>query len=129
MARRDHGQPGIYNSTALSLSTGEGSALATDAAGRLITNPGGFTTYESKSFTITGAQTNYNVATQQTMFATSKRSMSITSDIASTIKLNAATNDGIALGAGEQLTIDGYTTSNVFITTTGNTVVRIISFA
>lgn len=129
MARRDHGQPGIYNSTALTLSTGEGSALATDAAGRLITNPGGFTTYEAKQFTIAGAQNDYNVATQQTMFATSKRSMSITSDIASTIKLNAATNDGIALAAGEQLTIDGYTTSNVFITTTGNTVVRIISFA
>lgn len=90
---------------------------------------GRYRTYESKSFTITGAQTNYNVATQQTMFATDKKTVSVKCDFACTIKINATTNDSISLEAGEQITIDGFAVSNIFVTTTASTTIRILSFA
>lgn len=38
MARIKHGMPGIFNATPLTLSDGEGSALATNSAGQLVTN-------------------------------------------------------------------------------------------
>ena len=37
--RTSHGLPGIYNSTPLSLSDGQGAALAVDSAGRLTLDP------------------------------------------------------------------------------------------
>ena len=69
MARVQHGLPGIYNSSVFTLSTGEGSALSTDANGNIIissTNAGGTsktllskTGSASATFTvITAAATN-----------------------------------------------------------------------
>lgn len=39
MARTKHGLPGVYNSTAITLSNEEGAALALDSAGQVITSP------------------------------------------------------------------------------------------
>lgn len=42
MARTDHSLPGVYNATALSLSDGDGAALALDATGALKTYQDGY---------------------------------------------------------------------------------------
>jgi hypothetical protein len=122
-----HGLPGIYNATDLSLTDEDGVALATDSRGRLLQSTENYSSYEAKTFTISGAQTNYNIATSQTMFATPVRQISVYSDVASTVKLNATGNDGIVLAAGEEITIQGLLVSNVFVTTSGNTVIRIVA--
>lgn len=89
-----------------------------------------YTAYEAKSFTISGAQNDYNVATQQTMFAVPRTKVLIKSDIACTLELNASTSVGqIVLAAGEQITIDQFSITNIFITTTGDTAIRIVAFS
>lgn len=75
MARTSYGLPGIYNSSDFTLSSGDGSALTTDAAGRLqlsgldITNtvfpvqfkPVAVSTYSWTSFQNLGANATLNV--------------------------------------------------------------------
>lgn len=129
MANTQHGMPGIYKSAGMNLSDGQGSALATDSKGQLLlSGASGFTSYSAKTFTIGGAQTNYNVKTAQSLFASTASSVTLKTDIACTIKINAATNDGIALDAGEEIVISGFLAgiSNIFITTTADTAIRII---
>jgi len=89
---------------------------------------GSFGSYEAKTFTITGVTTNTDVKTTQSMFATvpSASKVSIYSDIASTVKLNSASNSGITLIAGEEITVSGMEITDLFITTTANTVIRVI---
>lgn len=83
--------------------------------------------YESKTFTILGATTDTNIKTTQTMFGTvaTAKSVAVYSDIACTVKLNANTNDGIVLVAGEEKVIEGLDVTNLFITTTADTVIRV----
>ncbi len=86
-----------------------------------------YTLYESKTFTITGATTDTNIKTTQSMFGTvaTAKSVAIYSDIACTVKLNANTNDGIVLIAGEEKVIEGLDVTNLFITTTVDTLIRV----
>lgn len=86
-----------------------------------------YTLYESKTFTITGATTDTNIKTTQSMFGTvaTAKSVAIYSDIACTVKLNANTNDGIVLIAGEEKVIEGLDVTNLFITTTADTLIRV----
>ena len=88
-----------------------------------------FTAYEAKTFTITGAQTNYDVATSESMFATSRTTVSVKTDIATTLKLNATGGGSILLAAGEQITIENFNITNLFITTSGTTVIRVVAFS
>lgn len=89
-----------------------------------------YTAYEAKSFSITGAQNDYNVATQQTMFASPRTKVMIKSDIACTVELNASSGVGaIVLAVGEQFTIEDFSVTNVFITTTADTAIRIVAFS
>lgn len=129
MARTTNLYPGIYNSTAFALSDGEGSSLSTDAAGRLITNPGGYTTYESKSFSI-GAETDYDVKASETLFATTKRCVMLKANQICTAKFNSSSNNAFTFAANEQITIEGMDITNIYLTTTEvATAFRIISFA
>lgn len=90
-----------------------------------------YTLYESKTFTITGAQTNYNVETSETMFAIVETAKNITvyADVACTVKLNATGNSAISLLAGEEINITGLAVTNLFITTTADTVIRVVMFS
>ncbi len=129
MARTTNLYPGIYNSTAFTLSTGEGSSLSTDAAGRLITNPGGYTTYESKTFSI-GVETNYDVKAEETLFATTKRCVMLKADQICTAKFNSSSSNAFTFAANEQITIEGMDITNIYLTTAAvATEFRIISFA
>jgi len=69
------------------------------------TDSSNYTLYESKTFTITGAETDYNVKTAESMFATvtSAKSIMIYTDIASEVNLNLSTNNAIALLSGEEI--------------------------
>lgn len=84
--------------------------------------------YESKQFTISGAQTDYNVATQQSLFARTMRRVRVLSNIASVVKINSASANSINIAAGEEVTIDDLGVSNLYITTTADTIIRIVSF-
>lgn len=113
-------------STADSVSVTYKTRIAPSVAGQTAL----YTAYEAKSFSITGAQNDYNVATQQTLFVTPKTKVIIKTDIAATLELNASTGVGqIVTTAGEQLTLEDFPISNIFITTTADTAVRIISFS
>lgn len=90
---------------------------------------GGWDTYTSKEFTITGAQTNYNVATQQSgSFATPAERVIIRVDATVTLRFNANTNDAITVTSAENFDSAGMVADirNVFITTTGDTAVKIL---
>lgn len=89
------------------------------------------TNYESKTFTISGAQSNYDVKTNQSMFSTvtTATTVQVYVDIAATVKLNAAGNDGIQMVAGEDFVVSGLDVTNLFITTTADTVVRVTMFS
>lgn len=94
--------------------------------------PGGFTTYSSDEFTITGAQSDYNVATSQAgSFTTPAERIIVRSDADIEININAAANDAITLTAAEGV-FDSTTTmasiTNVFITTTGSSAIKILRF-
>ena len=89
-----------------------------------------FSSYEALSFTIVGAESDYNVKAEESMFSTvtTATKVSIYTDIASSIKLNSDTNDSIGLLAGEEITLSGYPITNIFIDTTADTDVRVILF-
>jgi len=92
------------------------------------TDSNNYTLYEAKSFTITGAQTDYDIGTTQSMFDTvaTAKSISVYVDVAATLKLNATGNSGIGIIAGEEINLEGLPTTNLFMTTTADTVVRVI---
>jgi hypothetical protein len=89
-----------------------------------------FTLYEAKTFTITGAETNYNVDTEESMFSTvaTSKVTTVYADVACTVRLNLAAASTINLLAGEEIRISGYPVTNLFITTTADTVVRVVLF-
>ncbi len=92
--------------------------------------PGGvavpYTSYESKTFTISGAVSNYDVkANQVTLFTQTYKEMEIHTDIASTVKLNSASAVGVNLLATEAKKFSNFSMTDAFITTTGDTVIRI----
>lgn len=107
-------------------SVGSKNALDVNIAGQ---SSGGslYTVYEAKTFTISGATTNTNIKTTQSMFGTvvTAKSVAVYSDIACTVKLNATGNNGIVLLAGEEKVIEGLDVTNLFITTTADTVIRV----
>ena len=105
-------------------------AAAGVAANPMVVNTAGiaYTGYESKGFTITGAQTDYDVKVNQSLFATAKTSVTIKTDIACSVRFGVIGNSQITLAAGESLTIDKMSMANCFITTTGTTVIRFIAF-
>ncbi len=85
-----------------------------------------FLGYEALKFTITGAQTNYDVGSNQaTLFVHPYRQMTVKVSVASTVRLNTTSMGAIAMGTGEIRTIDKFTTTDAFITTTGDTDVTI----
>jgi hypothetical protein len=86
------------------------------------------TTYESDQFTISGAQSNYDVALNTGKPSKTSRSITIKAFSACTIKLNSTSNDAITFAAGEQQTISDLPVSNLYVTTTGDTIIRIISY-
>jgi hypothetical protein len=86
-----------------------------------------FTAYEAKSFTITGAQTNYAVKAQQSMFAVARKKVLVKTDIACTVRFGVVGNSAISLAAGEQFSMDKFSCVDVFITTTADTVIRIVA--
>lgn len=90
-----------------------------------------FTTYNAKTITIPAAQTDYDIAaTNQTLFTSTQKYVSIyAKDAAITVKLNDDGNDGIDFDSGEQQVWDEKEITNVFITTTVETIVRIITQA
>ncbi len=85
------------------------------------------TSYESAQFTISGAQNNYDVKTNTSKPSKTSRSITIKAFSACTIKLNSSANDAITFAAGEQQTFNDLPVSNLYVTTTGDTIVRIIS--
>jgi len=68
MARTDHGYPGVYNSTFFTLTSGEGSALATDASGVLIS-----TARRADAFQATITSADATTATQVKAKTASKK--------------------------------------------------------
>jgi len=86
-----------------------------------------YTLYESKAFTITGADTNVNIKTTESMFATvaTSKNTQIYVDKACTVRLGLVGNDAISLLAGEEINISGLAIINLFITTTETTAVRV----
>lgn len=86
-----------------------------------------FTAYEAKTFTITGAQTNYAVKANESMFAVTRREVTVKTDIACTVRFGVVGNAAISLAAGESFTMDKFSCVDVFITTTGTTVIRLIA--
>lgn len=89
-----------------------------------------FDSAEGKEFTIAGAQTDYNVATQQSLFAIPRTKVEILSNVAATIEVNTGTSAPftIALKANEEKVIEDFTVTNLFITATDATV-RVIAYA
>lgn len=87
-----------------------------------------YTAYEAQQFTITGAQSDYDVATQESMFVNDALEVSIISSIDCSFKLNSASNDSIPLLAGQERVIGKFDISNLFITTTADTDIEIIAF-
>ena len=102
-----------------------------DAPTPLVVNSEGvaYTAYEAKTFTITGAQTNYAVKASQTMFAVTRTSVKVKTDIACTVRFGVVGNSAVDLAAGEQFTMDRFSMADCFITTTGTTVIRLIALS
>lgn len=88
-----------------------------------------YTAYEAKSFTITGAQTNYAVKAQQSMFAAARKKVLVKTDIACTVRFGVVGNNAISLAAGEQFTFEKFSVDDLFITTTADTVIRVIALS
>lgn len=86
-----------------------------------------YTAYEAKTFTITGAQTNYDVKVSESMFAAARKEVTVKTDIACTVRFGVIGNAAIALAAGESFTMDKFSMANIFVTTTGTTVLRVIA--
>lgn len=93
--------------------------------------------YESLEFSITGAQTHYNIKTQITdafTRVTKPSHIVIRADVDivvkfSTTKKGAVTSDNnraITIEAGTVFVSDGMVVTNIFITTTATTAVKII---
>lgn len=115
MTRTIHGLPGIYNSSALSLSNGDGAALAIDSAGRLIIGGSGTEAVAAPtSVLVVGGVYNSSAPTYSTGQATQ-----LQSDVNGNLKVTNAT-----LLAGEDLTNNKmvvehqYTPSGVLLTDT-----------
>jgi hypothetical protein len=89
---------------------------------------GGYNTYASKEFTITGAQENYNVKTQQSTFTTAAERIVLRVDTDVTIKLNSTGNDSITVTSADGFDSAGLVVNltNLYITTTGNTAVKLL---
>lgn len=85
-------------------------------------------TYESAQFTVNGSQTDYDVKAATGKPSAASRSIEIKASVACSIKLNSTSNDAIAFAAGEQKTFSDYPVSNIYVTTTDATVIRILSF-
>lgn len=104
------------------------STLATQLAGSGISvNDNSLsTTYEAKSFSI-GAETDYNTKTAEGLFGTAHKNVKFKTDIACIIKLNDVANDPITLQATEELPITGISVTNIFVTSTAATSIRIIA--
>ena len=88
-----------------------------------------YSKYEATQFTITGADTNYDVATEETFFVYQAKKIDVYVDTACTVKINSASNDAINLAGGEQFTFESEQAfiTNLFITTTSDTIVRIVA--
>lgn len=85
--------------------------------------------YESKTFTITGAQTNYSIKTEQSVPTVTRNVVNIKADVACTIKFNDTTLAPIGIAAGETRTFDHLVAINdIFVTTTATTVIRVELF-
>lgn len=89
-----------------------------------------YTSAEGKEFSITGAQTDYNVASSQTMFAVTRTKVLILADAACVVEVNTGTSPALTINlkANEQHTIENFPVTNLFITTTGTTAVRVIAY-
>lgn len=74
--------------------------------------------YESKEFTLANGSTDYNVKTQQTMFAKFKHAHHVTirTDEEITVKFNKTTEQAITVEAGSRLVTDGILVTNIFLT-------------
>jgi hypothetical protein len=103
-----------------------GTLKATTSAGS-----SSFPKYEPKKFTITGAQTDYNVKTLQSMFSTvtSATYAEIYVNVDCTVKVNANTAPATTLFAGFSTPFQLSGITNLFLTTTGDTIVQIRLFA
>lgn len=96
---------------------------------------GGYDSYTSKEFTITGAQTNYNVGTQQAgSFASPAEQIIIRTDVNIVIRVSnsntalATAFDGITVTAAEGFDSAGILANivNLYITTTANTAIKLL---
>lgn len=124
-----YGQSGATKNNGISASTKNGrNGLDVNVLGN---DSNDFSAYEAKTFTITGATTNTNIKTTESLFGTvvTAKEVRVYSDIATTIKLNSTDDDSIVTIAGEEITFKGLPVTNLFITTSGNTVVRVIILA
>lgn len=92
---------------------------------------GSFSSYEPKKFTISGQQTNYDVKTLQSMFATvtSATYVEIYVNVDSTVKLNVNTAPETTLFAGMATPFNLAGITNLFISTSGDTVVQVRLYA
>lgn len=88
-----------------------------------------YTAYEAKTFTITGAQTNYAVKAGQSMFAVPRTTVLVKTDIACTVRFGVVGNSAISLAAGEQFTMDKFSVADLFVTTTGDTILRVVALS
>jgi hypothetical protein len=96
------------------------------ASGGLSSAP--FSSYESIQFTVLENQTNYDVLAATGKPSATARSFEIRAFTACTIRLNDITNDEITFAAGEQKTFDNIPVSNIFVTTTAEAIIRIVSY-
>lgn len=84
--------------------------------------------YTAKTFTITGAQTNYDVKTSESTLAGIQYDyMWITADVACTLKFNATGNNSITIAAGQVREFATINFTNIFITTTATTIVSFVA--
>jgi len=90
-----------------------------------------YSSYEPKKFTISGAQTDYDVKTLQSMFATvtSATYAEIYVNVDCTVKVNVNTAPATTLFAGFSTPFQLSGITNLFLTTTGDTIVQIRLFA
>ena len=84
-------------------------------------------TYESIAFKITGAQSDYSLATEQGSFKTPRNQVMLKTDAPITIKFNSTSNDGFAMLTSEEKIFDNMEFTDIFITTAGDTHIRLMA--
>ena len=85
-----------------------------------------FTKYDSGEFSL-GIETDYDAATQSTLFANclNPKRVIIRSDVTMSVKFNSTSNSAVTINANTLFELD-FCISKIFITTTAATAIKIL---